>query len=53
MALKLEELLFHLKQLLATANHTPGCQFSHCTCGKAIKHSDAQLDANIYLRKEK
>jgi len=48
--LKLNKALKHLKRLLGTANHSFNCKFDHCTCGKAQLHSDAQLDANAYLR---
>ncbi len=40
----------HLQVLLEAANHKPGCKFGPCTCGKATKHSNAQIEANKYMR---
>ena len=48
-----EEAHGHLTKLLEAANHNPGCAFGPCTCGKATEHSNAQLDANKYLREHK
>jgi len=44
---KLEDLL---RKLLTAANHTTGCKFGPCTCGKATLHSNAQIEGNKYLR---
>ena len=43
-------LFVHIQCLLKSANHTPGCRFGSCTCGKATEHSNAQIAANNYLR---
>lgn len=40
-----------LKLLMSTCTHEPKCQFASCTCGSALKHSNAQLEVGRFLRK--